>query len=160
MYDKSKNGSYTQVPDNHNIVIRDIISQDIDNGFLESLDSLRTASSMDKTRARSILSGIENDPNHIIAVASISDMVVGTATLLIEQKFIHNGGLAGHIEDVAVATKYRGKGIGSMIVEYLLAVAYKRGCYRTTLDCQPYLIPFYTKMGFRRHADTMRYDHN
>ena len=37
------------------IKIRDIVESDIDNGFLESLDSLRNASDLNKDTARDIL---------------------------------------------------------------------------------------------------------
>ena len=76
-------------------------------GFLATLDSLRPASGIDPDRAREIFKGVESNQNHIIVVAEAGGQVVGTATLLIEQKFIHDGGMAGHIEDVAVRDGFR-----------------------------------------------------
>jgi glucosamine-phosphate N-acetyltransferase len=34
--------------------------------------------------------------------------IVGTGTLFVERKLLHNGGLAGHIEDVVVDSTIRG----------------------------------------------------
>jgi glucosamine-phosphate N-acetyltransferase len=38
--------------------------------------------------------------------------VIGSATLLLEQKFIHNCAKRGRIEDVVVDDRYRGKQLG------------------------------------------------
>ena len=94
------------------IKIRDIVESDIDNGFLESLDSLRNASDLNKDTARDILKKIIVNPDHIIHVAEVDGKVVGSTTLLIEQKFIHEGGKVGHIEDVVVSKEFEGRGIG------------------------------------------------
>ena len=37
--------------------------------------------------------------------------IIGSTTLLIEQKFIHDGGKVGHIEDVVTRKGYEGFGI-------------------------------------------------
>ena len=77
------------------VKIRVIVESDIDNGFLESLDSLRKASDLDKKIGKDILRKIIANPDHVIHVAEIDGRIVGSTTLLIEQKFIHNGGRVG-----------------------------------------------------------------
>ena len=57
------------------IKIRDIVESDIDNGFLESLDSLRNASDLNKDTARDILKKIIGNPDHIIHVAEVDGKV-------------------------------------------------------------------------------------
>ena len=141
------------------IVIRHMRRDDIDSGFLESLDALSPARDMDHQKARDVFEIIQNNPNHIVAVAVRDKAVVGTATLLIEPKFIHDGSRAGHIEDVAVSAKEQGRGVGRMLVEYLLDVARQHGCYRTTLDCPENLVGFYEKVGLYRHSVCMRINH-
>ena len=79
------------------------------NGFLTSLDSLREASNIDKSKQMKIFEKINSNKDHIIAVAEVDGKIVGSTTLLIEQKFIHDGGLVGHIEDVVVDKKFQGK---------------------------------------------------
>ncbi len=69
-----------------NIKIREIIEEDIENGFLESLDSLRKASDLDKEVAKGIVKKIISDQNHIIHVAENNGKIIGSTTLLIEQK--------------------------------------------------------------------------
>ncbi|HXG13816.1 MAG TPA: GNAT family N-acetyltransferase [Candidatus Nitrosotenuis sp.] len=141
------------------ITIRKITEADIDKGFLESLDSLRKASDLDRQKAKSILKKLSQNPDHVIFVAVEGDRVVGSTTLLIEQKFIHGGGKVGHIEDVVVDAQHQGKGIGEMIIKYVLDYAKKQGCYKTILDCDDRVKPFYEKLGFEHHSNGMRYNH-
>ena len=139
--------------------IRKIRESDLQKGFLESLDSLRKASGMDRRKARSILRNITSNRNHVIFVAEQDGVIVGSTTLLIEQKFIHEGGKVGHIEDVVVSKSAQGAGIGKKIVRFALRYAKSKGCYKTILDCDDKVKPFYKKMGFKAHSNGMRYDH-
>ena len=142
-----------------NIEIRELEEKDLFNGFLESLDSLRKASDLSPKKAKEVFKKIKSDKNYKIYVAVIDSKVVGTTTLFIEQKFIHDGGKVGHIEDVAVRKEYQDKGIGKEVVKALLGYAKKEGCYKTILDCTDDLIQFYEKIGFKRHSNSMRFDH-
>jgi len=141
------------------VEIRNIVESDIDNGFLESLDSLREASDLDRKIGEDILKKIIANPDHIIHVAEINGKIIGSTTLLIEQKFIHNGGRVGHIEDVVVSKEYEGRGIGIKLVSSLLEKAKGMNCYKTILDCQDELIPFYERIGFKQESNQMRYNH-
>ena len=141
------------------IKIREIVEEDIEKGFLKSLDSLRKASDLDKEVAKDILKKIISNPDHIIHVAEDNGKIVGSTTLLIEQKFIHNGGYVGHIEDVVVSKEFEGRGIGIKLVTSLLEIANTRSCYKTILDCKDELIPFYERIGFKQESNQMRYNH-
>jgi glucosamine-phosphate N-acetyltransferase len=90
----------------------------------------------------------------------MDEKVVGAATLLLESKFIHNGGIVGHIEDVVVEKNYQGQKIGEKIIRYLLEVAKTKGCYKTILDCVDEVKPFYEKIGFTHNANALRFDYN
>ena len=152
------------------IEIREIEEGDLEKGFLETLDFLRNASRLDKNKARKILKKIKQNftrdqdqflqRNHIIFVAIDDKKIVGSTTLFIEQKFIHDGGLVGHIEDVVVRKDYEGQGIGMKLIISLLDVAKQRKCYKTILNCEDNLRPFYEKIGFKKATNEMRYDHN
>ncbi len=141
-------------------IIRELKKEDLENGFLSTLDSLKQTSSIDKTKAEEIFEKINSNPDHIIAVAEIDGRIVGATTLLIEVKFIHDGGIVGHIEDVVVDKNFQGKKIGDKIMKYLLKIAKNRGCYKTILDCTDDVKPFYEKLGFKKIANELRFDHN
>ena len=142
------------------IKIREIEEDDLEKGFLETLDFLRKASDINKNKAKEILKKIKQNPNHIIHVAIDDKKIVGSTTLLIEQKFIHDGGLVGHIEDVVVRKDYEGKGIGMKLVTSMLERAKEKNCYKTILDCKDDIKQFYERIGFKRESNCMRYDHN
>jgi len=140
------------------VIIREIKEADLWNGFLESLDSLKQASNIEKSKAKEIFEKINANPDHIIAVAELDGKIVGATTLLIESKFIHDGGLVGHIEDVVVNKEYQGQKIGEKIMNFLIEIAKNRGCYKTILDCTDDVKPFYEKLGFKQVANELRLD--
>jgi glucosamine-phosphate N-acetyltransferase len=84
-------------------------------------------------------------------VAVAEGRVVGTASLVIEPKFIHKGGRVGHIEDVAVHPDCRLRGVGSALVRHATEQARKQGCYKVILSCFERLVPFYSQLGYRLH---------
>jgi glucosamine-phosphate N-acetyltransferase len=143
-------------------IIRELKEEDFSNGFFETLSNLAEVGKIrnDLNLAREILKRIGRDRNYriIIAEDKVNRQVIGTATLLIEQKFIHNGGKAGHIEDVATRKGYEGKGIGKKVIEELIKIATENGCYKVILDCNEKVMEFYEKTGFRKHAIMMRID--
>ena len=142
------------------IIIREFKEDDLEKGFLATLDFLRNTSSIDKNKAKEILKKIKQNPNHIIYVAIDDKKIIGSTTLLIEQKFIHDGGLVGHIEDVVVRKDYERRGIGIKLVTSMLECAKEKNCYKTILDCKDDVKQFYERIGFKRESNCMRYDHN
>jgi glucosamine-phosphate N-acetyltransferase len=141
------------------IKIRKLQRKDIYNGFLLSLDSLRKSSHIKPKKTNAVFNKISKNSHQVIYVAEENSKIIGSASILIEQKFIHEGGKVGHIEDVAVRKEFQGKGVGKKIVDALLKYAEKQGCYKTILDCTDELIPFYENIGFKRHSNSMRFDH-
>ena len=139
-------------------IIRELRREDLWNGFLTTLDSLRQASDIDKNKAETIFEKINSNPDHIVIVAELDGKIVGTATLLIEPKFIHNGGLVGHIEDVSIDKRFQGQKIGEKIIKHILEFTKKQGCYKTILDCTNDVKPFYEKLGFKHIASELRFD--
>ena len=142
------------------ITIRELEEKDLFNGFLESMDSLKLASNLDIEKAKEIFEKISSNSNHFIYVAILDGRVVGSTSMLIEPKFIHNGRNVAHIEDVVVSKDYQGKGIGEMLMRTLLDLAKDNNCYKTILDCTDEVKPFYEKIGFKRTSNGMRYDHS
>ena len=59
-----------------------------------------------------------------------TDKIVGTGTLVVERKFIHDLGIVGHIEDIAVSKDQQGKKLGLRIINALDYIAAEVGCYK------------------------------
>ena len=140
------------------LIIRELQEEDFQKGFLDTLDTLRKTS-IKKDKVLEIFKQIKSNPNHIIIVAEINGIIVGSTTILIEQKFIHEVGIVGHIEDVVVKKEFQGKKIGEKIIKYVLQLAKKHDCYKTILDCSDEVKPFYEKIGFKHHSNELRFNH-
>jgi len=95
--------------------------------------------------------------NHMIFVLKslTDDIIVGSGTLLIEQKYIHNFGNVGHIEDIVVSDKFRGYGLGKEIIKYLTNVSNILTCYKCILDCSEENVGFYEKCKYSNKGNFM-----
>jgi len=140
-------------------IIRELEEKDLTRGFLTTLNALRETSNMNNDKALEIFMKIKLNPEHIIVVAEVKGKIVGSTTLLIEPKFIHQGGIVGHIEDVAVDKNFQGKKIGEKIIKHVLELAKNHGCYKTILDCSDKVKPFYEKLGFKYNSNELRFNH-
>ena len=142
------------------VIFRKLEASDLFSGFLVSLDSLRKASDLTEEKAKEIFNKIMSNPNHIVFVAVLDSKVIGSTTLFIEPKFIPQGGKVGHIEDVVIAKEHQGTGIGEKLINFVLDYAKQNQCYKTILDCTDDVKQFYEKIGFKKHSNCMRFDHN
>jgi glucosamine-phosphate N-acetyltransferase len=144
-----------------NFIIREIEETDLSNGFFETLSNLSDVKkiSQDKEKTRKVINEIKSNSFYKLFVAVSDDSeIIGSTTLLIEQKFIHDGGKVGHIEDVVTRKGYEGFGIGSSLINRSLQFAKQIGCYKVILECSIQNVPFYTKLGFKQHEVSMRYN--
>ena len=136
-----------------NMTIREFNSEDIHNGLLDVLKETWFITEIsDETLTQWLMS------NNYMFVAEIDNTVIGTLTLHTQKKLIRNGGLCGFIEDVAVKSEYRGNNIGSLLVQEGIKKAKELGCYKVILSCFDERINFYTKNGFFRESNTMRFN--
>lgn len=136
--------------------IRELAIGDKENGFFETLESLSSCEGLTIGDAERLFKDILNDKKYHIYVAIIDEEIVGTATVFIEQKFIHNGGKVAHIEDVVTRKNYKRKGVGAALVKKLIEVAKEQGCYKVILNCSVNNKLFYSKLGFAEHGIEMR----
>lgn len=137
------------------IEIRELRRGDFERGFLDALAALTTVD-LSVDRARQLF---DNKPlNQFTFVALDGECVIGTTSLMIDQKYIHAGGRVGHIEDVSVAPSHQHRGIGTNLVKFAVEYARASGCYKVILHCVPELSPFYQRMGFRDFNIGMRLD--
>ena len=141
------------------VTIRELKEDDIQKGFLKTLDTLRQTSSITQEKALEIFKEIKINPKHIIIIAELNGEIIGTTTLLVEPKFIHQGGFVGHIEDVVVSKEFQGQKIGEKIIKYVLKLAENHSCYKTILDCSDDVKSFYEEIGFKQHSNELRFDH-
>jgi len=146
---------------NFEYFLKELTDLDLDEdfkGFLLTLSNLSEIKEITLSKMKEILSKINSENGIIYIVKTKEKKIIGTAKLLVEQKFTHSAGKVGHIEDVAVLKGYEGKGIASEIIKQLIFLAKQKGCYKLILDCKDNLIPFYNKFGFYKNENCMRCD--
>jgi len=131
----------------------------IKNKYLNLLSMLTITTDLDSKVFINILDNINK--NSLIYIAYINDVnnfnIIGTGTILIENKFIHGGMNVGHIEDIVVHTSYRKMGISQTILEKLKEFAKNNNCYKIILDCKESVSNVYKKNNFEVNGLQMSY---
>jgi glucosamine-phosphate N-acetyltransferase len=135
-----------------NIIFRKILKTDFYKNYVLLLQHL-TIVNPEEITATKFNTFIENlDDNHAIYVLEdiTNNIIIGTITLLIEAKIIHNMGKVAHIEDVVVEPNYRGANLGKLLVKKVTDIADKANCYKIILDCGEHNEEFYKKCEFQQ----------
>ena len=135
--------------------IRLLRLSDYHHGFLEALSALRPTE-LSREQFTEIFHSLGEHCR--VWVAEVDGVVAATTTLLIERKFIHAGGIVGHVEDVAVNRAFQGRGLGKFLMEHVIADARAAGCYKVILDCGEHVQEFCKRLGFRAIEICMRVD--
>ena len=135
---------------------RKIMHQDYNSGFFEVLSQLSPVSKPDYNDWVNYVNNLNPTKQQIIvAIDQETEKIVGTGSVLIEQKIIHNMGKVAHIEDVVVDVSARGKGVGKELIRHLQDIAISQSVYKTTLDCLDKNAEFYEKCGFEKKGCQM-----
>lgn len=92
-----------------------------------------------------------------IYVARFDNKIIGSVTIIFEQKFINNCALYSHIEDVIVDENYRKLGIGSKLLEYVKNVSKDKNCFKITLACSKDVSLFYLNNDFEERGINMSF---
>ena len=99
---------------------------------------------------------LKNNKNKYFIVVKYNNEIIGTGSVLIEQKIIHNMGLVGHIEDVVIDNNYRGLGLAKKLIYYLIDICKSIGCYKIILNASKDVEEFYNKCGFETYDCGMK----
>lgn len=137
--------------------IRQITNTDFQKGYLDLLTQLTKLDpkSISQADFDSLINDLTDEHSISVIEDPTTSKIIGSATLLIERKFIHNMGRVGHIEDVIIDNSFRGHGLGKLLIESLTSRAHNRGCYKVILDCDESNVRFYEKCGFIKKACEM-----
>ena len=143
----------------NNIIVRKIEKTDYYKQYFELLQQLTTinSSEISKITYDHFIDNL-NDTHIIYVIEDITTkIVIGTITMLIEPKIIHNMGKVAHIEDVVVHSQYRGQQLGKLLIDTVITVANDLNCYKIILDCSDNNIGFYEKCGFNYKCNQMSF---
>lgn len=86
----------------------------------------------------------------LVVEDTVRQCIVGCASLVVEAKFLRSASFAGHVEDVVTDKSVRGLGVGKLLIDSLIILAGKLGCYKVLLDCSEDNVPFYERCGMKK----------
>ena len=139
-------------------IIRNLKENDFSKkSYYKLLSQLSTIDMNEMSMEQSIEFLKNLNENHQIFVIEdeTSKEIIATGTLIIENKLIRNYGKVGHIEDVCVINAFRNKGVGKRLIDHLVSISYKSGCYKIILNCDHNIVDFYVKCGFKEKGNQM-----
>ena len=102
---------------------------DFSKGFFELLGQLTSIdpAAISVEQFSSFVGDLNGNHQVLVIEDEESSLIVGSITVLIERKVIHNMGKVAHVEDVVVDNKIRGKGIGKRLLTEAIAVSKAAG---------------------------------
>ena len=126
--------------------IRPVRRSDYSRGYLDVLRVLTTVGTITEEQWNKRYDWISsrNDEYYLLVICDGEDRIVGTGSLIVERKFIHELGLVGHIEDIAVDKSQQGKKLGLRIIQALDYVAAQVGCYKV---CSSFFLQYILRCG-------------
>jgi GNAT superfamily N-acetyltransferase len=92
-------------------------------------------------------------PNYAIYIALSEEQIVGTFAILITPSLLHQDKSFAIVEDVMVAPKTQGKGVGKFMMNSALQVAAENDCYKLVLSSNLKRViahNFYKALGFQQ----------
>ena len=106
--------------DGEKMLVRKLEPVDVDRGFLELLAQLSpSAAKVSRERFAARLGEIDAGKAEHVYVIQDGDRIVACGTLVVERKFARDCGACGHVEDIVVDERARGRGLGVVIVRAL-----------------------------------------
>jgi len=139
-------------------IIRKLELKDLTVEYFTLLQNLSIISLGDISEEKNLKFFNKLDEEHQIWLVedSVTQKIIGTGTILVENKLIRNYGRVGHLEDIVILPDYQSKGLGKMLVEHLCKIVEDLGCYKCVLNCDPELVSFYQKNNFTNNGINMR----
>ncbi|KIW10588.1 hypothetical protein PV08_11552 [Exophiala spinifera] len=137
--------------------VRSLERTDFAKGFLDCLRVLTWVGDLTEEEfyERYDEMNTQGKGTYYLIVIEYEGRIVGTGSLIVEKKFIHNRGICGHIEEVSIAKEHQGKHLGQKMLASLDSVAKSLGCYKSILDCSPQNEPFYVKCNYHNSGTEM-----
>ncbi|KAJ3049260.1 N-acetyltransferase [Rhizophlyctis rosea] len=139
-------------------LVRPLHIDDHEKGFLPLLGQLSSVGNVTKEMFRERFHWLQqrNDTHYTLVIEDVDKgKVVGAGSLLLDHKFLHENGIAAHIEDIVVDEETRGKSLGKWIIKALVHIADERKAYKVILNCAQDKIGFYEKCGFKPKSTMM-----
>lgn len=121
-------------------------------GLLKGMDG---EDGIDPGEAMTIWRKITEYPYYKIIIVEDNLQIIGTCSLIILDNLGHKGAKLAIAESMIVSQEYRGHGIGSKLMQFVMEKAKEENCYKLMLSSNKKRIKahkFYEQLGFQQHG--------
>ena len=132
-------------------IFRKLEESDYHKNYLQLLSQLTQVGHISPEEFSNILAKIQSQI--WVFEDTSANKIVASASIFLEQKFIHGGGIVAHLEDVVVDEGYRGAQLGKKLIANIIEKARESGAYKIIADCKNELLSFYSKNGFQKKGE-------
>ena len=132
-------------------IFRKLEESDYHKNYLDLLSQLTQVWHISPEEFSNILAKIQSQI--WVFEDTAANKIVASASILLEQKIIHGGGIVAHLEDVVVDETYRGNQLGQKLIANIVEKARENGAYKIIADCKTELLSFYSKNGFEKRGE-------
>ena len=132
-------------------IFRKLEESDYHKNYLQLLSQLTQVGQISPEEFSNILAKIQSQI--WVFEDTAANKIVASASILLEQKIIHGGGIVAHLEDVVVDEAYRGNQLGHKLIANVVEIAKNSGAYKIIADCKTELLSFYSKNGFEKRGE-------
>jgi len=88
-------------------------------------------------------------------VMKLDGVIIGTASVILEQKLIYSGCQIAHVEEVAIRSDLCGFGYGRQLMEHIKEFCKQQKCRKMVLFCSNPNVKFYNKVGMKNSSNLM-----
>lgn len=132
-------------------IFRKLEESDYHKNYLQLLSQLTQVGHISPEEFTKILAKIQSQI--WVFEDTAANKIVASASIFLEQKIIHDGGVVAHLEDVVVDQSYRGNQLGQKLIANIVEKARESGAYKIIADCKTELLSFYSKNGFEKRGE-------
>ena len=111
--------------------------------------------------SETIWNKINQYPYYKVFIAEDGESAIGACSLIIIDNLGHLGAKLAVVENVIVSRDYRGQGIGSQLMQFVMARATEEKCYKLMLSSnkkRTQAHKFYEQLGFEQHGISFMVD--
>lgn len=136
------------------MLIRQAIETDLSD-VIELLKGMDGEDGLDPSEALNIWRKINDYPYYKVFVVEYNQLIIGTCSLIIIDNLGHKAAKLAVAESMIVSQQYRGRGIGSKLMQFVMEKVKEENCYKLMLSSNKKRIiahKFYKQLGFQQHG--------
>lgn len=123
--------------------------------LLELLKSMDGEDGIEPGEALETWEKINKYPYYKVYIVEENKKVIGTCSLIIFDNLGHKGAKVAIAESMIISPEYRGRGVGSQLMQFVMGKAQEENCYKLMLSSNKKRVRahrFYEQLGFQQHG--------